>query len=90
MRMCSAWARASSARGLKHSFDKEAVSSLLNKLIAAINDFDLATAENATKQLFAYDWDDSLLRDLEKLSKLVSNLDYDEAKEQALKILGTL
>ena len=75
---------------VKHSFDKEAVSSLLNKLIAAINDFDLATAENATKQLFAYDWDDSLLRDLEKLSKLVSNLDYDEAKEQALKILGTL
>jgi HPt (histidine-containing phosphotransfer) domain-containing protein len=72
------------------SFDKETLSSVLNKLITAVSDFDLGSAEDATKQLLSYKCDDALSTQIKDLDKLVSNLDYDEAKELALKIINSL
>lgn len=72
------------------SFDKEALSNILNMLITAINDFDLGSAEDATKQLLSYKCDEALSTQIKDLDKLVSNLDFDEAKELALQILSSL
>ncbi|MBP3199325.1 MAG: hypothetical protein J6N21_20330 [Butyrivibrio sp.] len=79
----------------KHSdpqknFDKEAISLILNKLIHAVADFDLGTAEESAKQLFSYNYDEELLSKIDALDKLVSNLDYDDAKELAEQILDSL
>ena len=72
------------------SFDKNALSNILNTLIKAVDDFDLGTAEEATKQLFSYDCHGELSEKITALDKLVSNLDYDEAKELAKQILSSL
>lgn len=74
----------------KNSFDKNAISNILNALIKAVDDFDLAAAEEATKQLLSYDCNEELSANITALDKLVSNLDYDQAKEQALEILNSL
>lgn len=76
--------------GAKNSFDKDAISDILRKLIAAINDFDLGACEEAMKQLLSYNCTDELSGNLESLDKLVSNLDYDEAKALATQISNTL
>lgn len=72
------------------NFDKEALSNILNMLITAVNDFDLGSAEDAAKQLLSYKCDEALSTQIKDLDKLVSNLDYDEAKELALQILSSL
>ena len=72
------------------SFDKEALSNNLNMLITAVNDFDLGRAEDATKQLLSYKCDEALSTQIKDLDKLVSNLDYDEAKALAIEIKSTL
>ncbi len=76
--------------GPKNEFDKESVSAILNRLLGAIADFDLGTAEEATKQLTSYNYNEALSKKLESLDKLISNLDYDEAKELIMQILGIL
>ena len=72
------------------NFDKEALSNILNMLITAVNDFDLGSAEDAAKQLLSYKCDEALSTQIKDLDKLVSNLDFDEAKELALQILSSL
>ncbi|SFC07894.1 Hpt domain-containing protein [Butyrivibrio sp. YAB3001] len=76
--------------GAKNSFDKDAISAILNKLIAAIDDFDLGAAEESAKQLFSYECNEELSGKLQALDKLISNLDYDEAKELTREILDNL
>ncbi|SCZ76893.1 Hpt domain-containing protein [Pseudobutyrivibrio xylanivorans] len=76
--------------GTKTAFNAEAFSAILNKLIAAIDDFDLGAAEEATKQLFSYDCNEELSGKLDDLDKLVSNIDYDEAKALAKQMLDSL
>ena len=72
---------ASNNGGPKKEFDKEAFSSLLNKLLEAINDFNLGAAEETTKELCSYSCDEELAEKLATLDKLIANLDYEEAKE---------
>ena len=72
------------------SFDKEALSNNLNMLNTAVNDFDLGRAEDAAKQLLSYKCDEALSTQIKDLDKLVSNLDYDEAKALAIEIKSTL
>ncbi len=81
---------ATKSEGPKKDFDKDTISDLLNKLVAAIDDFDLGAAEESTKQLFSYSYTEEIKDKLESLDKLVSNLDYDEAKELAKQILASL
>lgn len=76
--------------GPQKSFDREALSNNLNILITAVNDFDLVSAEDAAKQLLSYKCDEALSTQIKDLDKLVSNLDFDEAKELALQILSSL
>lgn len=80
----------STGSGPKNSFDKSAVSDILNKLISAIDDFDLGSAEETTRQLLTYKCNEELSEKLTTLDKLVSNLDYDEAKELSKQILESL
>lgn len=68
------------------SFDRAEITAILNKLIKAVDDFDLGTAEDAAKQLLSYNCTEELSAQITALDKLVSNLDYDEAKELALEI----
>ncbi len=81
---------ASSEDGLRQEFDKEAVTALLNNLITAIDDFNLGDAEAATKELSSYNCSSDLDARLKSLDKLVTNLDYDEAKELAAQIIDSL
>lgn len=74
----------------KKAFDKAAFSALLTQLLSAIDDFDLGAAEDITKQLFSYDCNDDISAKLEALEKLVSNLDYDEAKVLAKELISSL
>ena len=80
----------SKGKGPKNDFDKDAISAILNKILAAIDDFDLGSAEEAAKQLFSYDCNEELTGKLETLDKLIINLDYDEAKELSKQILDSL
>ena len=73
--------------GAKKEFNKEAFWALLNKLLEAIDDFNLGEAEEAMKQLSSYNCDEELADKLATLDKLVANLDYDEAKELIRQIL---
>lgn len=81
---------ASNKAGAKKEFDKDAVSNILNKLVSAIDDFDLGSAEEATKTLSSYGCNEELTNKFQDLDKLVSNLDYDEAKELSKQILSKL
>lgn len=74
----------------QNSFDKDAFSAILKKLIAAIDDFDLGAADSAVRQLFTYNCNDELSGRLKKLDSLVTNLDYDDARHLATKILESL
>ena len=76
--------------GVKLGFDGDAFSALLKKLVNAIDDFDLGAAEEATKQLFSYACSAELAGKLEALDKLVSNIDYNEAKALAKQMLESL
>ncbi len=81
---------ASQANEPTRDFDKSTISTLLNKLIHAIDDFDLGTSEETANQLLTYQCDEELSSKLSSLAKLVSNLDYEEAKEHARDILDSL
>ncbi|SHI31243.1 Hpt domain-containing protein [Pseudobutyrivibrio xylanivorans] len=81
---------ASNDNGAKISFDKVAISAVLNKLITAIDDFDLSTAEDAVKQLFSYDCNDEFSGKLDTLDRLVTNLDYEDAVSLAKRMLDSL
>jgi hypothetical protein len=81
---------ASKSDGPRNEFDKDTVSSILNRLIEAIDDFDLGAAEEATKQLSSYTYNEELTGSINDLDKLVSNLDYDEAKNLINQILEKL
>ena len=81
---------ASGNAGPKKAFDKSAVQNHLNTLLSAIDDFNLATAEEAMRNLFSYNCSSDLESRVETLGKYVSDLDYDEAKELARQILSSL
>lgn len=74
----------------KTDFDKATVSNILNRLISAIDDFDLGAAEDAVKQLLSYNCNEALAGKLDALDKHVTNLDYEDAKEVAKQILASL
>ena len=74
----------------RKDFDKDAVSELLHTLIAAIDDFNLDTAEKTVNLLTGYDYSPKLGKDIEALGRLVSNIDYEEAKGMARLILEGL
>ncbi len=76
--------------GPRNEFDKDTISAVLNKLVEAIDDFDLGAAEEATKKLGSYSYNEDLTIKMETLDKLVSNLDYDEAKNLVNQILENL
>ena len=76
--------------GARKFFDKDAVSELLRTLIAAIDDFNLDTAEKTVNLLTGYDYNPELGKDIEALGRLVSNIDYEEAKDMARNILTSL
>ncbi|WP_026507800.1 Hpt domain-containing protein [Butyrivibrio sp. MC2013] len=71
-------------------FDKNKVSGYLKELLAAIDDFDLSAAEEAARQLMAYDCSRELSEELKILDGLISNLDYDEARALSMQILSGL
>ena len=62
-------------------YDKTDVLDTLDKLKAAIKDFDLTVAEKCTDTLAAYVFDEALSAQIKKLCELVTNLDYEEAGE---------
>ena len=74
----------------KSDFDRDEVISSLELLSSSIDEFDLGGAETAIKKLLSYAFDDSLAGSINELEKLVSNLDYDEAKELTKDILSKL
>ena len=74
----------------KSDFDKESVSMALKALTTAIDDFDLGSAEESMKKLKAFSYGDDLSDKIKSLDDLVSNLDYDEAKELSSQILESL
>ncbi len=74
----------------KSDYDKDEVMSALKLLVTAIEDFDLTTGEEAMKRLTSYDYGSHLKEKMTSLNKLVSNLDYDEAKELIEQILSIL
>ncbi len=63
------------------------LASSLKQLISSIDDFDLGASENIIKRLSSYEFDEPLSSEIKELEKLVSGLDYDEAKELAESIL---
>jgi HPt (histidine-containing phosphotransfer) domain-containing protein len=63
----------------RKEFDKDSILSLLDNLLYALNDFNLADAEELTKQVLSYNCGQEISSKFENLSNLVSNLDYDEA-----------
>ena len=72
------------------NFDKTEITALLNTLISALNDYHLTTVEETTKELFSYRFEDALFQRIAELNKLVSHLDYAEAKELATQIRDSL
>lgn len=72
------------------NFDKTEITALLNTLISALNDYHLTTVEKTTKELFSYRFEDALFQRIAELNKLVSHLDYAEAKELAAQIRDSL
>ncbi|MBE5891187.1 MAG: Hpt domain-containing protein [Lachnospiraceae bacterium] len=69
--------------GAQTEFDPKAITTLLDQLQNAIDDFDLSLAEDITGQLLRYHCESCLYEKFETLSQLVTNLDYEEAKELA-------
>lgn len=74
----------------KQEFDKDAISNILYELLEALDDFDLGAAEEAAKKLFTYEYNEALSDQVDTLNKLVSNLDYEEAKAKARQIITSL
>ena len=72
------------------AFDRNEVSELLQNLMSAMNDFSLDKAEDAINALRTYNYEDSIASKIKELESLVSNLDYDEAKELSEEILRQL
>ena len=72
------------------NFDKTEITALLNTLISALNDYHLTTVEETAKELFSYRFEDALFQRIAELNKLVSHLDYAEAKELAAQIRDSL
>lgn len=81
---------ASNNAGTTIDYNKTDFSSTLKKLISAVDDFDLGAAEDSVKQLLSYNCNEALSRKLNSLDKLVTNLDYEDAKELATQILDSL
>ena len=71
-------------------FSKEDAVSSLNDLISAIDDFDLSACEEITKKLSACKFEEPIASKIAQLEKLVSDLDYSEAKELIESILQEL
>ncbi len=70
--------------------DKKEIINHLQNLLTAMDDFDLTTAEEATQQLLNYHSTEELSPKFKSLHRLVSNLDYDEAKELSTEIIDSL
>jgi HPt (histidine-containing phosphotransfer) domain-containing protein len=72
------------------SYNKDAIFAVLDKLIYAVNDFDLGTAESSAKELLSYEFQGQIAKQIQSLDELIANLDYDEAKELASQIRSSL
>lgn len=72
------------------SYNKDAILAVLDKLIYAVNDFDLGTAESSAKELLSYEFQGQIAKQIQSLDELIANLDYDEAKELASQIRSSL
>ena len=55
-----------------------------------MDNFALDKADDSIKALLSYKYEESLGTKIQKLDNLVSNLDYEEAKELATEILNQL
>lgn len=71
----------SNNQGSHKLFEKEKVVDMLEKIMQAMDSFDMETADETMKKLEAYDYPDNLLRYIERLSGMVLNLDNDGARE---------
>ena len=74
----------------KADYDKNAVVSALNELTSAIDAFDLNASEEIMKKLSSMSYSGDLADKMQALNKLVSNLDYEEAKELSKQILDSI
>lgn len=81
---------ANSANEASLDFNKNAISECLHNLISAMDNFALDEADDSIKTLLSYKYEESLGTKIQKLDNLVSNLDYEEAKELATEILNQL
>ena len=79
-----------SANEASLDFNKNAISECLHNLISAMDNFALDKADDSIKALLSYKYEESLGNKIQKLDNLVSNLDYEEAKELATEILNQL
>lgn len=79
-----------SANEASLDFNKNAISECLHNLISAMDNFALDEADDSIKALLSYKYEESLGTKIQKLDNLVSNLDYEEAKELATEILNQL
>ena len=79
-----------SANEASLDFNKNAISEYLHNLISAMDNFALDEADDSIKALLSYKYEESLSTKIQKLDNLVSNLDYEEAKELATEILNQL
>ena len=79
-----------SANEASLDFNKNAISECLHNLISAMDNFALDEADDSIKTLLSYKYEESLGTKIQKLDNLVSNLDYEEAKELATEILNQL
>lgn len=71
----------SNNQGIRKVFEKEEVVGMLEKIIQAMDSFDMETADEMMKKLEGYDYPDNLLQYIERLSGMVLNLDNDGARE---------
>ena len=74
----------------KADYDKDVVVSALNELTSAIDAFDLNASEEIMKKLSSMSYSGDLADKMQALNKLVSNLDYEEAKELSKQILDSI
>ena len=79
-----------SANEASLDFNKNAISECLHNLISAMDNFALDEADDSIKTLLSYKYEESFGTKIQKLDNLVSNLDYEEAKELATEILNQL
>ena len=73
-------------RTIRESYDKGAVTALLDEVIKAMENFDMESADETMKKLEGYEYPQQIQEFVNELSGKVLNLDTDGAKESIAKI----